>query len=410
VTRARAFAFAVLVALSGACDDEVIPPKTPTKTAHKMATPAERRDLACKAQHLPSAAASTQTDGSDAAPEGSVASVAVEGAPDAARARAAIGLAAGDSVTVAKTQQAIRALWALGDVDDVRLEARRTPQGVALRFVVTKRPHFGQVVLHAGTIYGQPDLAKALGATSGASYDPVALVNAREKLVDSLRSRGYADATLKVVGARADDGNVDLCVDLHEGEKVTIAAITFKGLSRIKESDLRATIDTDHGRINAPGGILDEEKIEQSIAKMAEIFDAKGLAKGKISTKTTRDGNKVSLVFDVEEGPVVKLRRYDVKGDLVAPAAAYRKLLSLKAKDPFSRAKLVADLQKIAELHEKKGRKDLVVQPQTQLDDKNDTVDVVLMVIDPKKAKPAPPAPPPGKDKTKTKTKTKKKK
>ena len=393
----------VLVALVAAlalvaCDDEVIPPKTPQKVAVKEATPAERRDAACKAQHLPPPAPATSVDGSgDAIPEGSVSRVEIEGASDEAAARAAIGIAAGDTVTLPKTQEAIRKLWALGGADDVRLEARRDGRGVVLHFTLAKRPRYGQVVIHGGTLYDAPELEKAFAATGGSPYDPVAIVATRSKLVDALHERGYADAALNIVGNRAQDGTIDLCVDLHEGNKITIDTIAFKGLSKLKEADLRATIDTDHGRINAPGGILDQSKIDEAIGKMADIFDAAGLAKGRISTKTTRSGDKVSLLFDVEEGPVVHLRRYDVKGDLIADVGAYRRLLSLKARDPFSRAKLVEDMQKIAAMHEKKGRKDLVVQPQTQLDDKNDTVDVVLQVIDPKKAKPPapPPAPPP---------------
>lgn len=391
----RALFFAVLVAAS-ACDDEVIPPRAPVKTAAKASTPAERRAAACKAQHLPAATPSAASDGpADAVLDGAVARVDVEGAPDEARARAAIGLAPGETVTVEKTQKALRALWALGGIDDVRLEGRKTPEGLVLRFVLTRRPTFGEVVIHGGTLYDAPALAKALGATGGAPYDPSALMRERAELVGSLRQRGYDDATLSVVGARASDGAVDLCVDLHEGAKITIASIAFKGLSRVKEDALRATIDTDHGRINAPGGVLDQAKLDEAITKMAEMFDALGLAKGKISTKTTRDGDKVSLLFDVEEGPVVRIRRYDVKGDLAAPAAAYRKLLTLKPKDPFSRAKLVHDLQAIAAMHAKTGHKDLVVQPETQPDDKNNTVDVILHVLDPKKAAKAPPPPPP---------------
>ncbi len=396
--RAQLLALALFASVA-ACDDEVIPPKAPQKTvAVKQATPAERRDAACKAQQLPPAVTSTPSDASsETVPEGAVVRVDVDGAADAAAARATVGIAPGDTVTTAKAQDAIRKLYALGGADDVRLLARREGQGVVLHFTVVKRPTFGEVVIHGGTLYDAPELEKALSATAGATYDPAAIVATRGKLVDALHERGYADAALSIVGARAQDGSVDLCVDLKEGHKITLDSITFQGLKKIKESELRATIDTESGRINTSGGILDQNKLDEAISKMAEIFDAQGLAKGRISTKTTRNGDKVSLLFDVEEGPVVRLRRYEVKGALVADAGAYKKLLSLKPKDPFSRAKLVADLQKIAELHEKKGRKDLVVQPQVQPDDKNDTVDVVLMVIDPKKAKQAPPPPPPKK-------------
>lgn len=396
--RARAAAL-LWIALSvpvGACDDEVIPPsKTPSKVLVKEATPQERRDAACKAKSLPTRESIRTNDGAPELPTGTIARVDVDGASDAAAARSAIGIAPGESLTLEKTQNAMRRLFALGDVDDVELDAKPSAQGVVVHFRIVPRPKLGEVVIHGGTIYDNLELEKALHAASGATYDPNTIMTTRTTLVDALHERGYADATLNVTGERAQDGAVDLCVDLHEGSKVTIDSIKFTGLARIKEIELSSTLDTDHGRINAPGGVIDQGKIDEAISKMAEVFDARGLAKGTISTKTTRNGDKVSLVFEIEEGPVILVRRYEVKGDLAADAGTYQRLLSVKPKDVFSRAKLVADLKKISELHEKKKRTDLVVEPQTQLDDKNNTVDVVLVVIDPKKQKLTPPPAPP---------------
>jgi outer membrane protein assembly factor BamA len=392
--------FLFALALAGAtfaCDDEFIPPKTPPKTTSKEIPPAERRENACKSKTLPSSAPKIG-DGQTDIPQGNVARVEIEGATDEAKARAVIGIAAGEPVSVQKTQEAIRKLWQLGDADDVRLEARPTPQGVVLHFAIAKRPKYGEVVIHGGSVIDAPELEKALHTTGGAAYDPVALVGARGTLVGGLKARGYSDASLGLTGVLEPDGTVDLCVDLHEGAKITVESVAFKGLSKLKEADLLAAIDTDHGRINAPGGIIDQTKLDEAMSKFAEIFDKNGLAKANIVPKPQRNGDKVALVFEIEEGPVITLRRYDIKGDLIADASAYRKLMTLKSKDAFSRARLVADMQSIGDMHDKKGRKDIEIQPQTQVDDKNNTIDVVLVVVDPKKTQlKAPPPPPPGK-------------
>ena len=382
-----------LAAAATACDDEFIPPKTPTKTTAKEISPAERRENACKAKELPSGA-SRAVEGQADLPQGNVSRVEIEGAADEAKARAAIGIAAGEPVSLAKTQDAIRKLWQLGEADDVRLEAR---PGVVLHFTIEKRPVYGQVVIHGGSVIDAPELEKALHATGGAAYDPVALVAARGTLVGGLKARGFSDATLSLAGVREPDNTVDLCVDLHEGSKVTIDSVAFKGLAKLKEADLLATIDTDHGRINAAGGIVDQTKLDEAVTKMAELFDKSGLAKAQVTPKQQRNGDKVSLVFEVDEGPVITLRRYDIKGDLITDTSAYRKLMTMKSKDPFSRAHLVADMQSIGEMHDKKGRKDIEIQPQTQVDDKNNTIDVILVVVDPKKVQQKPPPPPPKK-------------
>ena len=393
--RAAAFVFA-LVAVA-ACDDEYIPPKTPTKVAAHEATPTERRDAACQAKELPAPPPINMSDGAGDLPQGKVARVEVDGAKDDEHVRAAIAIAPGDPLSASKTQDAIRHLYALGGVSDVRLEVRPDAQGAILRFVLVKHPALGEVVIHGGTVVDAPEIEKAFHATSGADYDPTAIVQTRWKLMGTLREKGYSDALLSVVGARANDGKVDLCIDLREGAKVTVESIAFRGLAKVKEDELRPLLETDGGRINAPGGVVDQNKLDDSVIKMTEVLDSHGLAKGSVQIKTTRTGDKVALTLEVDEGPVIVVRRYEVKGDLVAPVSAYTKVLSLRSKQPFSRAKLVADIQKIGDVNDSHGHKDFQVQPQTEVDDKNNTVDVTLVVIDPKKATQTAPPPPPKK-------------
>src|SRR5258705_126440 len=82
--------------------------------------------------------------------------------------------------------------------------------------------------------------------TGGSAYDRVGIVGTRAALVGGLKSRGYTDASLGLTGVLEPDGTVDLCVDLHEGAKITIESVAFKGLTKLKEAELLAAIDTDH--------------------------------------------------------------------------------------------------------------------------------------------------------------------
>ena len=152
--------FALVFFALVACDDEVIPPKNPSnKVSMKELTPAERRDAACKAKTLPTRESIKTNDGAAEIPSGTVARVDVDGVGDVAAAHAAIGIAPGEQVSVEKTQAAMRKLFALGDVDDVRLDTKTSPQGIVLHFMVDHRPKLGEIVLHGGTIYDAPEIS-----------------------------------------------------------------------------------------------------------------------------------------------------------------------------------------------------------------------------------------------------------
>ena len=143
-------------------------------------------------------------------PQGNVARVEIEGASDEAKARAAIGIAAGEPVSVQKAGDAIRKLWQLGDANDVRLEARSSPQGPSCHFALERRPTYGQVVIHGGSVIDAPELEKALHATGGAAYDPVALFGARATLVGSfgqIHIRGeMANVQYRIDGVQIPEG------------------------------------------------------------------------------------------------------------------------------------------------------------------------------------------------------------
>ena len=151
----------------------------------------------------------------------------------------------------------------------------------------------------------------------------------------------------------------------------------------------------DVGKMQVPPAILNKPgKLDDAIVKMNTLYFDRGMIRASVTGKTQRNADKVSITFTVEEGPVFTVRRYEITGDMVGDAAAYKKLLSQRSKEAFSPAKLDADMHKLAELDEKRGRKDLLIQPDTHIDDKNNTVDVVLHVVDPKKVQAAPPPPP----------------
>ncbi|HEX7601257.1 MAG TPA: hypothetical protein VF316_06610 [Polyangiaceae bacterium] len=386
-------AFAVLLLACGG--GAVVPPHPGLPPP----PPIDRHAAACDALGL--AVVDTQPAPLVTPPaHGKVRAIELDGATDDARLKGAIGMATGDDFDPAKGQAALRALYALGDFEDVTMDVGDVggkDGGVLVRFHLKPRAVLGEVYLE-GDVDDKVELGRSLHATSGEKYSPVALASARRGVLETLQNTGFQDAHLDLKAARADDGKVDLCVTMTRGPKITIDKVKFVGLDAVREDDLAGKIDTDGNRVNTKGGILDAPRMERSVLEMAAVLFDRGMAMSEVHFELERHDATMTIVVKVTEGAVFRLRRYDVHGDLVADAKTYAKLLKSKPKDVFSRTKIMADVAALGAFHKSKNREDLLVEPRTEIDVPGKTIDLILEITDPKKPpKPAPPPPAPKK-------------
>ena len=330
------------------------------------------------------------------AAHGKVRAIEFDGAPADDRLKAAAGMAVGDDFDATKAQAALRALYALGGFEDVSMDVGEKDAGLLVRFHLKPRAILGEVYLE-GDVDDKAELGRSLHASAGEKYSPVALASARRGVLETLQNTGYTDARMDLHAARADDGKVDLCVTMSRGPKITIDKVKFVGLLTVPESELTAKLDTDGNRVNTKGAILDAQRMERSVLDMAALLFDRGMAMSEVHFELERHEATMTIVVKVTEGAVFHLRRYDVRGDLIADPKTYAKLLKAKPKDVFSRTKLMADVAALQAFHKSKDREDVIVEPRTDIDVAGKTIDLIFELTDPKKPpKPAqpPPAPP----------------
>ncbi|CAN5465648.1 hypothetical protein BH09MYX1_BH09MYX1_26040 [soil metagenome] len=319
-------------------------------------------------------------------PQGKITALEVTGVTGDARVKNAIPFAVGDTFDAPKAQDAIRKIYALGDFDDVAIEVLEKDGGLAVRYRIVPRPELGEVFIEGdGEQDKKDELAKAFRAASGKSYNPRAITTARLGFLGAITKRGYMDATMDLKSAHNDDGSVDLCAFVKKGTLVTIEKVRFDGLKTIKETDIVAKIDTDGGKYNVAGGVVDGERVERAAQEIAHFLADRGMPTSEIAYDLQRKDDKATLIFKINEGPIFHVRRYEIVGDKIADAGTYQKLLKIKPKDLFTQSGILADKAAIDEFHKSKGRSDIELVPETALDPKALTVDVVFRVVDPKK-------------------------
>ena len=241
-----------------------------------------------------------------------------------------------------------------------RPEIEHEPERATLVFAIDPGP---RTVIGAIEIVGLPTVSRAelvnrLGIAPGAPYQADAL-NARiEKYVEDRRRRGYYEARVSPAVRLSDDGRVaDLTLDVAAGPHVRVV---FSGDPL--PSDRRAELVPVERE-----GSVDEDLLEDSSNRIEEFLKAQGYRDATAPhRRETRDGELV-ITFAVTRGQQARVSAFDISGNPSLALAEFEPALRVRVGQPFSEARLAADVQMIEDLYHRRGFAAAAVRTTTEI-------------------------------------------
>ena len=243
---------------------------------------------------------------------------------------------------------ALRERGYLGAIITPRPEIEHEPERATLVFSVEPGP---RTTIGAVDIIGIPTITRAelinrLGVARGAPYQPDAL-NARiEKYVEERRSRGYYEARVSPSVRVSDDGSVaDLTLNVAPGPHVRVV---FAGdpLPPERRAEL-VPVERE--------GSVDEDLLEDSSNRIEEFLRGQGYRDGTAPhRRETRDGELV-ITFTVTRGQQSKVSAFEITGNAAVPTTDFEPALRVRVGQPYSDARLDADVQMIEDLYHRRG-------------------------------------------------------
>lgn len=311
-------------------------------------------------------------------PEAPVAAIRVDGAqtvPDRL-VREAIELPVDEPIDAATVRSDIRRILELAVFADVRVHADTSPRGLTVIYEVVERPLVREV--HVSGL-GEGVEEHRLDAVADEVFVPQRLHRLARKLQSDHRREGYADAVARVRGRRVGSRAVDVCFAVDAGRRWLIEDLEFDGNDRLSDDELHALVETFDGRVNDPGGVYREDLLATDLQRITAAYYDRGMVGVRVSeprTEWKRDGLHVRV--PIEEGPVYRLDRVTVTGDLDGPPRAYLQLLALRSGDTFSRERVTEGLERIRERDADRGT--VEVRPTTDIDGESHTIDLEIEV------------------------------
>lgn len=291
----------------------------------------------------------------------------------------------GETMTEEKAQGALRALFATGFFNDVRLEVDND----VLVVLVEERPAIAQVDFSGVREFETATLRRVMremGLAEGRVYERAALEAAEQELKRQYLSRGRYAAEIQTTITPLERNRVGISFSVSEGEVAKIRSINIVGAQAFREKEL-----LDLFVLRTPGWLTwytqHDQYSRQKLAADLETLRSHYLNRGYLdfaidSTQVsiTPDRRDIYITVNVTEGERYTVSEIRLAGQILLPREELEKLIRIKPGDVYSRERLTESVKAIADRLGNEGYAFANVNPAPEVDKEKRTVAFALLI------------------------------
>ncbi|MBX3231245.1 MAG: hypothetical protein KIT84_09910 [Labilithrix sp.] len=171
------------------------------------------------------------------------------------------------------------------------------PGFVRVRFKVVEGTPWklAKISFPGTTKLSEAELRALSGLTPGSAWNPTALAQAAQRIVNAYYDRGYVNVRMEELQRDvAADGAVTVTWPVQEGERFSVGKVSFSGAPADKlEGELRAAMKT---RTKA---VFDRSMLQADIARIRELFAKRG-KKVEVNPLTKTDQKAKTIEIEIE--------------------------------------------------------------------------------------------------------------
>jgi outer membrane protein insertion porin family len=291
----------------------------------------------------------------------------------------------GSPFVPARLADDLRAIFALGFFDDVRLRVEDFEGGVKVTFVVVERPFIRDLTFAGNKKFDAEKLQEKIDLKLGTVYNPVEVQKAREKLKDFYEDEGYFEVQVTPEVERFADGDVRVTFQIAEGRRITIDRIVIEGNQGLSDGQVKSVMATRERQYFILRGKVHRQRLEEDIERILQLYNDHGFIQARVdSHDVTLDPARarVTVTIVVVEGPQFRVGTLDLEGASVLPLDEVRRQVLMKPGEVFSRTKLRDSMNNITKLYSTIGRASADAVPSVTQNEATRTVDIRIEVTE----------------------------
>ena len=254
---------------------------------------------------------------------------------------------AGDRVNDVTIANAIRALYATGLFDDIKVSQNAD----TLVFAVVERPLISKVEFKGNKLIPKEALdegLKKMGIAEGEVLKKSALQTIETELEQQYMQQGRYDADVKVVTTARPNNRVDLSIEFVEGKAAKVVDINIIGNTVFKETEIKqafAVKESAWSSIVTRNDRYAREKMAASLEALRALYLNKGYINFNITNSNlnlSEDKKNIFIEVSVEEGEEFKFGQTKFLGDALYKPEELKVLQIYKDGETYSQEKVNA--------------------------------------------------------------------
>src|SRR5205823_4602198 len=266
-------------------------------------------------------------------------------------------------------EQDIRALYATGAVQNVRIFGEQDGERVKVMVVLQTRSLVNEIEINGAERISAKSLRKRIDLKINGRLTEQNLEEARQKIVEAYQAKGFTDVDVKYkVDTDEARGTSRVIYTITEGTKGAVSAVRFEGNTKFSDKVLRKQMKTKGKTLYSfidKSGRLDETQLEQDVNAVKEYYQDHGYIDVEVKeVRRERVKGRLTIVMVLVEGPLYRVGKIRITGTKVANEQKVRALLKMKEGGVYSPKQIREDSKKIADAYGSGGYVDLQVTPQ----------------------------------------------
>ena len=244
--------------------------------------------------------------------------------------RGEAGLVGGTTLNYRDVQRAIRAVFATGQFDDVKVTCDPDAPGgkTVLAITVVERPVLSDVQIEGVDRVSKKAVRDRIEIPEARPLNPALVTKAVERIDSLYESHGFYLARIKPETTFVNQ-QIRLNFKIEEGRRLAISGIRIIGNKRIADHDIVAAMKTNpEGFLWWRKGAFDEDQFAGDLGeRLADLYGRRGYIDFQVVRDTMvvdRENGKALLEITVAEGPQYRVGEFNIEGNHRFPSEELR--------------------------------------------------------------------------------------
>jgi outer membrane protein insertion porin family len=290
----------------------------------------------------------------------------------------------GDAFSPKSLSDDLKAIYAMGYFDDIRIESGETPQGKIVTFHVTEKPTIRKISFTGNHVFEDKKLREAMTLKTGSILNMFTIKSNVERIEALYKGKNYQNVKVTYKLEALEHNQSDLEFTIEEGEKVRIKRIEFIGNTAFSAKTLKGIMKSSEKGFWSwltSSGDFNREDLNQDRGRIEAYYQNHGYIQARVAEPQVKtEKSWIFLTIKIEEGPRYKVGAVKIAGDLIQPEAKLLETLKINKEPYFNREVVRNDVLHLTDMYSDKGYAYAEIIPRIDREPEKRQVDITYTV------------------------------